>query len=80
MKLPAGYGKALFDQVRLAGMVLRLRKENEMDATVEIGVVDECDAEADAHSAGHSLGTSRRATSVTGLLINHGCSEPMIPR
>ena len=51
-----------------------------MDATLEMGVVDECDAEADAHSAGHSLGTSRRATSVTGLLINHGGSEPMIPR
>ena len=45
VKLLAGYGKALFDQLRLADVVLRLQTENVVDATLEIEVVEECDAE-----------------------------------
>ena len=52
MKLLAGYGKALFDQLRLANVVLRLKTENVVDATLAIDVAEECEvAEQDAHSA-----------------------------
>ena len=49
MKLLAGYGKALFNQLRLADVVLQLQTENVVDATLEIEVVEEY--EQDAHSA-----------------------------
>ena len=49
VKLLAGYGKALFNQLRLADVVLQLQTENVVDATLEIEVVEEY--EQDAHSA-----------------------------
>ncbi|KIJ95596.1 hypothetical protein K443DRAFT_682907 [Laccaria amethystina LaAM-08-1] len=50
VKLLAGYGKALFDQLRLAQVVLRLQTENVVDATLAVEVVEECDAELDTYS------------------------------
>ena len=50
-EIVGGYGKALFDELHLADVVLRLQTENVVDATLEIEVVEECDADSqDAHS------------------------------